>query len=490
MKPEIEAVVRGADLAGWEPVEVEYGTRSFPVLLPRGSRVLEMTEVAPLLDPGARMRASLEAPIGSRTLPAILLGKGKPADQLKVCITTSDITRPVPYKGDSGILPPLLAILHEAGIRRENVTLLVGTGTHRPSSPAEKVAMFGEDVVARYRVVDHSCDDPTLVDIGRTASGTEIFIDRTFYEADVKIATALVESHFMAGASGGRKAVCPALVSRKTIERFHSAQFLDSPLATNLVLEGNPCHEEALEIALRCGVDFIVNTVLNRRLQLLEVFAGDLVLAHAKAVELLRSVVAIPVDDEYDVVLTHGGYVGINHYQIAKAAVNALPVLRPGGTLVLAACERDDDPIGPLTYRTLLHLLKLQGPGGYMATLLQPGWIFTKDQWEPQMWAKVLDKVGEEGLVYCSAVLSPKDHQIVPGRAGWDYLPEGSSEDEMERARTMLQNAIVHAVKSPRRKGAKGAAPRVAFIKEGPYAVPVQTKAAVRHEAPLGVAAP
>jgi hypothetical protein len=290
----------------------------------------------------------------------------------------------------------------------------------------------------------------------------------------------------MAGASGGRKAVCPALVSRKTIERFHSAQFLDSPLATNLVLEGNPCHEEALEIARRCGVDFIVNTVLNRRLQLLEVFAGDLVLAHAKAVELLRSVVVIPVDQEYDVVLTHGGYVGINHYQIAKAAVNALPAVRPGGTIVLAACERDDDPIGPLTYRTLLHLLKLQGPGGYMSTLLNPGWKFTKDQWEPQMWAKVLDKVGEDGLVYCSAVLSPKDHLIVPGRAGWDYLPTDSPEDEMARARTMLQNAIVYAVKSPRWKGA---VPRVAFIKEGPYAVPVRTPAAARHEAPQPVTA-
>jgi len=481
VKPEIEAVVRGADLAGWKPVEVEYGTRSFPVLVPGGSRILEMNEIAPLLDPGARMRACLDAPIGSRTLPAILLSKGKPAAELTVCITTSDITRPVPYKGDSGILPPLLALLHGAGIRRENVTLLVGTGTHRPSSPAEKIAMFGEDVVAQYRIVDHSCDDAAaLVDIGRTASGTEIWIDRTFYEADVKIATALVESHFMAGASGGRKAVCPALVSRKTIERFHSAQFLDSPLATNLVLEGNPCHEEALEIARRCGVDFIVNTVLNRRLQLLEVFAGDLVLAHAKAVELLRGVVAVPVDEEYDVVLTHGGYVGINHYQIAKAAVNALPAVRPGGTIILAACERDDDPIGPLTYRTLLHLLKLQGPRGYMSALLNPGWVFTKDQWEPQMWAKVLDKVGEEGLVYCSAVLPPKEHLIVPGRAGWDYLPADSSEDEMTKARTMLQNAIVHAVKSPRRKGT---APRVAFIKEGPYAVPVRTPAAVRHEA-------
>lgn len=483
MKPDIEAAVRGADLSGWRPVEVEYGTQSFPVLVPDGTRILEMNEVPPLADPGARMRAALNAPIGSRTLPAILLSKGKPAADLKVCITTSDITRPVPYKGESGILPPLLAILEGAGIRRENVTLIVGTGTHRPSSPAEKVTMFGEDVVARTRIVDHVCDDAAaLVAIGRTASGTEIQINRTFYEADVKIATALVESHFMAGASGGRKAVCPALVSRKTIERFHSAQFLDSPLATNLVLEGNPCHEESLEIAKRCGVDFIVNTVLNRRLQLLEVFAGDLVLAHAKAVELLRDVVAIPVDEEFDVVLTHGGYVGINHYQIAKAAVNALPVVRPGGTIILAACERDDDPVGPLTYRTLLHLLKLQGPGGYMSTLLNPGWTFTKDQWEPQMWAKVLDKVGEEGLVYCSAVLSPKEHLIVPGRAGWDYLPADAPEDEMAKARTMVQNAVVHAVKSSR---PEGTVPRVAFILEGPYAVPVRAPAAARQQEAL-----
>jgi hypothetical protein len=102
------------------------------------------------------------------------------------------------------------------------------------------------------------------------------------------------------------------------------------------------------------------------------------------------------------------------------------------------------------------------------------------------MWAKVLDKVGEDGLVYCSAVMSPKDHLIVPGRAGWDYLPGDSPEDEMVRARMMLQNAIVHAVKSPRWKGA---APRVAFIKEGPYAVPVRTQAKARHEATLPVAA-
>jgi nickel-dependent lactate racemase len=473
MKADVARIISNADLSGWKTVEVEYGAKAFEVRVPGDCRVLEMKEVSPLADPRASIRASIHGPVGSRPLPVLLKGKGKPVEQLTVCITTSDITRPVPYKGESGILPPLLELLNQTGIRRENITLLVGTGTHRPSTRDEKIAMFGDDVVAQYRIVDHECDnDAVLVDIGKTKSGTEILINKTFYQADVKIATALVESHFMAGASGGRKAICPALVSRRTIEKFHSAQVLDSPLATNLVLDGNPCHEEALQIAKKAGVDFIVNTVLNRHLQLIDVFSGDLLQAHTKAVELLRSFVAIPIDREFDIVLTHGGYVGINHYQNAKAAVNALPVVRQGGCVILAACERDDDPIGATTYKTLLHLLKLQGTDGYMSTLLHPGWKFTKDQWEPQMWAKVLDKVGEDGLIYCSSFLSRKEHEIVPGGMGWDYLPDQPYKDDVEQTRAMVQNAIIYAVKQA---GLGSTDPSVAFIKEGPYAVPLRT---------------
>jgi hypothetical protein len=331
--------------------------------------------------------------------------------------------------------------------------------------------MFGPQVVADYRILDHDCDDESgLVDIGKTRSGTPILVNRTFYESDVKVATALVESHFMAGASGGRKAVCPALVSRKTIERFHSGAVLDSPKATNLVLEGNPCHEEAVEIATKAGVDFIVNTVLNRRLELVEVFSGDLMEAHAQAVQLLRRLVAVPADREHDIVLTHAGYVGINHYQAAKAAVNALPVLKEGGFLILAVCERDTDPVGPLTYRTLLHLLKLQGPDAYLAAITSPAWRFTRDQWEPQMWGKVLKQIGEEGLLYCSSVLGPELQELVPGRLGWDLLPQIERGGGKETARRMVQAAIHHAVQHPRWGGRT---PTMAFIPDGPYAVPL-----------------
>lgn len=464
-------VARGADLSGWKEVAVEYGADAFSIRVPETCRILEMKEALPLPDPRASIIASLREPIGAKPLPEVVGSKGKPVDQVTVCIATSDITRPVPYKGESGILPPLLQMLQHAGVRRERITLLVGTGTHRPSTQDEKEAMFGPEVAAQYPIVDHDCDNAAmLVNIGRTKSDTEILINRVYYEADVKIATGLVESHFMAGVSGGRKAICPALVGARTIERFHGARVLSSPLATDLVLEGNPCHEEALEIAKRAGADFTINTVLNRRSQLVGVFSGDLELAHAKAVGVVRAIVTVPVEREYDVVLTHGGYVGINHYQNAKAAVGALPVVKPRGFLILAACERDEDPVGPTTYKTLLHLLKLQGPDGYLSTLLNPEWKFTRDQWEPQMWAKVLAKIGTDGLIYCSATLSRSAHQIVPGDTGWNYLPHDAFANDRERTQAMTQNALIYAVTHPRWGGG---VPAVAFIKEGPYAVPV-----------------
>ena len=470
MRPDIADIVRDADIGGWRPVEIELGDRTIEVLLPPGAESLGMREFAPLARPADEIRRSLEDPVGTPPLPKIIDAKGKPAEKVSVCITTSDITRPVPYKGESGILDPLLRILHGCGVRKENVTLLVGTGTHRPSTAQEKVAMFGERVAAEFRIIDHVCDDESMLTyIGRTRSGTEIHINRHFIEADVKIATGLVESHFMAGVSAGRKAICPALVSRKTIERFHSAQFLSSPNATNLVLEGNPCHEESLEIARKTGVDFIVNTVLNRRLELIGVFSGDLEQSHAKAVELVRRVVAIPVEREYDIVLTHGGYVGINHYQNAKAACNALPVVRKGGFVILAASERDEDPIGPATYKTLLHLLKLQGPDGYLAALLNPAWKFTRDQWEPQMWGKVISKIGEEGVLYCTAVIPEEEQRLVPGTAGWDFLPDRILARDAEATQAMVRNALVYACHHPKWGYKK---PSVAFIVEGPYAIP------------------
>jgi hypothetical protein len=273
----------------------------------------------------------------------------------------------------------------------------------------------------------------------------------------------------MVGLSGGRKAICPGLVDKRTIEKFHSPAFLESPFAQNLILKGNPCHEESLEIARTVGVDFIVNATLDRDMRLTGVFAGDLEAAHEAAGELIRDYVSVPVEREYDVILTHGGYVGRNHYQAVKAAHNALPAVREGGILIVVTDNRDAEPIGGPEYKSLLHLLKIQGADHYLRMIEAPGWRFTKDQWEPEMWAKVFRKIGEDRFFYCTHTIPREGYDLIPGCCGLDLLEGEGWCDPVQAVREMAENALRLAVADYRRKGIE---PAVAFIREGPYTIP------------------
>ena len=396
-----------------------------------------------------------------------------PPGEMTVAIAVSDITRPVPYKGEAGILSPLLRRLESSGIRKENVKIIVATGMHRASTSDEKIEMYGTEVVERYAITDHDCENKDLLEsIGTTKRGTHVYVNRDFYSADLKIATGLVESHFFTGISGGRKSICPGLVDVKTIQRFHGPAFLEDPRATNLILEGNPCHEEALEVAETVGVDFVINVNLDKDLRLLGVFAGNVVEANLKAFEVIKGYAEIPLREEFDIVLTHSGYVGRDHYQTAKAGVGALPAVKTGGVIIIAANNRDFiNPIGSPEYRSLIHLLKLQGPDGYLDLLKTSSWKFTKDQWEPEVWGKVLRKVGEEGLIYCSLEIERGNYCILPGVCGLDFMKGKRIKPSLEKAQEMVQKAVQFAIYRYREKGIQ---PTMGVIREGPYAVPMQ----------------
>jgi len=471
MKSDIQKRLKKIDTTGWKRVGLEFGQNFLQISVPRNCVELTMKDVPILADPKQEIEKVLSHPIHTSPLEEILRKKRKPADQLTVAITVSDITRPVPYRGEGGILIPLLKPLLSSGVQRQNIRIIVGTGTHRPSTPEEKVAMFGEAAVQEYLFTDHVCEDlDSLTYVGKTRRGTRVYLNRLFHSADLRIATGLVESHFMTGASGGPKAICPGLVDKRTIERFHSPEYLESPHADNLILEGNPCYEESLEVALTVGVDFIVNVTLDKNMRTTGVFAGDLERAHLEAYHFMKSYTAIPIDREYDIVLTHGGYVGRNHYQTAKAACAAVPAVKGGGIIIVAADNRDVEPIGGPEYRSLIHLLKLQGTEGYLNMISDPAWKFTKDQWEPEVWGRVLKKVGEEGLIYCTLEISREDHCILPGQCGLDFLP-GRRKPSLEMAQRMVQNAVGFAYS---RYQGKGIEPTMAFIKEGPYGIPVK----------------
>jgi hypothetical protein len=343
---------------------------------------------------------------------------------------------------------------------------------HRASTYEEKVEMYGKEVVKQYTILDHDCENNDLLEsIGKTKRGTHVYVNRDFYFADLKIATGLVESHFFTGISGGRKSVCPGLVDVKTIQKFHGPSFLEDPNSTNLVLEGNPCHEEALEVAQTVGVDFVINVNLDKDLRLIRVFTGDMVEANLRAFEMIKGYAEIPLSEEFDIVLTHSGYVGRDHYQTAKAGVGALPAVKEGGVIIIAANNRDFiNPIGSPEYRSLIHLLKMQGPDGYLDLLRTPSWRFTKDQWEPEVWGKVLKKVGEDGLIYCSLEIERENYCVLPGVCGLDFVKGKRIKASLEKAQEMVQKAILFAVNRYREKGIE---PTMAFLREGPYAVPI-----------------
>jgi nickel-dependent lactate racemase len=394
---------------------------------------------------------------------------------MSAAIAVSDITRPVPYKGEKGILNPILSRLESSGIRKENIKIIVATGMHRPSTQEEKVEMYGEEVVQNYTILDHDCENNDLLEsIGKTQRETNVYVNRDFFFSDLKIATGLVESHFMTGISGGRKAICPGLVDVKTIQRFHGVTYLEDPHADNLILEGNPCHEEAIEVAKTVGIDFIFNVTLDKDMRITGVFAGDLEKAHRAAFQHMKGYTAVSIEQEYDIILTHGGYVGRNHYQTAKAACGALPAIKNGGTLIIAADNRDMEPIGTPEYRSLIHLLKLQGIDRYLKIISHPDWKFTKDQWEPEVWGRVLRKIGEEGLIYCTLEISKEDYCLLPGECGLDFLKRRKKKPTPEMSEQMVQNAILFAIY---RFWEKRIEPTMAFIREGPYAVPIQKAA-------------
>ncbi len=472
MRDEIADIIAKADTEGWKRIEVEFGDEFLEVAVPPECEILRMKVMPPLANSREEISKALNNPTGTPRLGEIIQSKGKPINEIMVCITVSDITRPVPYKGENGILVPLLEIIEGAGVERKNIVLVVGTGMHRASTIEEKLFMFGAEVVDNYRIVDHHCEDlSSQVLAARTSKGTEVYVNKIFYDSDIKIVTGLVESHFMAGVSGGRKGVCPALVNTTTIQKFHGVEFLEHPHATNLVLEGNPCHEESLEVAQTVGVDFLVNMTLDHRLSMTGVFAGDLIGAHLAAFEAMREFVQVPIREPFDIVLTHAGYVGRDHYQSVKCAVSAMPAVKEKGIMAIAANNIDASPIGSPEYKTLLHLLKILGPDRYVSILRHPDWLFTKDQWEPEMWGKPLRKVGEDGLIYCAPHIPEEDYTIIPGISGYECIDrEVRYSSTREKAEDMFQNAIIYAVHHPRFGGQR---PTIAFIAEGPYAIPL-----------------
>ena len=376
-----------------------YDRKTVRLDLPESTVVYESHYPSALPDPSKALLRSVRRPAKSSSLKKALQEK-KPG---KVCIVVSDITRPVPY---ACFLPALIREIKSAGIAGKNIFLLIATGMHRPSTRKERIAMFGKSIALSVKIVDHRAEEPKdLVPLpGRSASGVRVQMNRHYIEADFRIITGLVEPHFMAGFSGGRKSLCPGLVSLSTLENFHGEPFLSDTKAGNANLKGNPLHREAESIARLAGCEFCVNVVLDSHRKAVCFFSGDLFRSHAKAVAFVRKYACPKVKKEADIVITgSGGYpLDATFYQCVKGIVSCLPAVKKSGVILsLGGCC---EGVGSPEYAAVMKEFAGRWES-FLKHIRKPG-VFTKDQWTIQMQTRALAKIGEKNLRFSSHNLS------------------------------------------------------------------------------------
>lgn len=350
-----------------------YGRSLLPLELPAGrADVIEPRRLPALEDEASAVREALEQPIGAPTLG----GKLRPG--VRVAVAFTDITRATP---NERLIPWLLDYLLEHGVKREDITLLNETGTHRGNSEEELCWMLTPAVARNFRVLNHDCRDlEQLVDLGTNRRGHRILLNKHLVRADVRVITGFIEPHFFAGFSGGVKGIMPGLAGLETVLSNHGSENIGDPRATFGVTEGNPLWEELRDIALLAEESFLLNVTLDEKRRITGVFAGDLLAAHRAGTEFVKASAMQRVERPYEIVITtNSGYpLDMNLYQGVKGMRAAAQIVRDGGLIILAAECREGVPAGS-PHEDLLS--SVRSPGELLARICTPGF-----EW-PEQWA-------------------------------------------------------------------------------------------------------
>jgi nickel-dependent lactate racemase len=297
--------------------------------------VVECNELPTVADEERAIREAVWNPIGSVRLSEMV----RPGQ--KAAIVVTDITRKLP---EDIIVPILIDELVAGGIRADDITAVVATGTHRPNTSEELADMFGQDTVSKIRFVNHDpWDRRRLVELGKSRRGIPLSVNKEVAEADVRISTGVIETHLFAGYSGGVKSIAVGVAGEATIGATHNFEMLSQ---TRLgVIEGNAFREFLTEAASAVGLDFIVNVVQTGKKELVRAVAGHPVQAFLEGVKTARALYEVEIDQAGDVVVAGVGYPkNRDLYQATRAANTSVfgprPVVRAGGTLIIpASCE-------------------------------------------------------------------------------------------------------------------------------------------------------
>ncbi len=272
---------------------------------------------------------AIRNPLNNVNLPVTM------TEKTTVAITINDKTRPVP---NNLLFPPLLEFLQQSGVKKENILIIIATGTHTPMPENEFDMLLKTDILKEIRIVSHNCDDDAhLTYKGTTSYGTPILVNSLFDQADIKIVVGNIEPHHFAGFSGGYKSASIGLAGRKTINHNHA--LLQDPKSGVGRYEDNPLRQDIEEIGDLMGVDLALNVILNENKEILHVFFGHPKDVIKAGIRIIHETELINIDEPYDLVIASaGGYPkDINLYQAQKALTHASLFCKKGGLVILAA---------------------------------------------------------------------------------------------------------------------------------------------------------
>ena len=344
-------------------------------------QILHAISAPPLPDPVAAVEDALLRPAAGPALRDIAAGKKSAA--ISVC----DITRPAP---NPIVLPPLLRALEAAGIPRENISILIATGLHRAATDAEIRHIVGPEIAARYTILNHDARHRDQHrHLGTTRSGTPVWIDERFLQADLHLSLGFIEPHLMLGFSGGRKLIAPGLAAQETIKELHSSRFMRDPRSSEGSIDDNPLHAELLEIAGMARHDFLIDVALAQDRRIAAVFAGEPRAAHHAGVEWVRKSLVQRLDRPADAVITTGGGypLDLTFYQCVKGITAAAHMVRPGGRiLMVGACQ---EGVGGQEFAELMA--RYPSDAEFLRGI--EGVPVTVDQWQLEKLALVTQKM-------------------------------------------------------------------------------------------------
>ncbi|MGN1015846.1 MAG: nickel-dependent lactate racemase [Faecousia sp.] len=356
-------------------------------------------------------------PIGTPRLRELARGKKK------VTLVTSDHTRAVPSKLT---LPILLREIRE-GNPDADITILIATGLHRPTTEAEQRRMFGDAIVDHEKiVVNQAFQDEDFAYVRSLPSGAELWVNKAALDCDLLITEGFIEPHFFAGFSGGRKSILPGICNAATVNENHSCKAISSPYSTTGVLAHNPIHEDMVCAARAVNVQFILNVALNGEKKVIAAFAGDLEEAHATGVSFVRKLAQCPSVTGDIVITSNGGYpLDQNLYQSPKAVSTAEACCADGGVIIM--CASCFDGMGGTHFEKLIVRGTVDEIDEYLSKI--PPKETIPEQWCAQIYSRILKK---HRIILVTTYL---DHELVRKA---NMIPASSPDEALAMAYEMM----------------------------------------------------